>query len=105
MALALEMLKDTEELDKDTLFSPQLRFLNGMFFARLNMLEEAETELKEAIRLDKEYILAILNLAGLYDKKLNQPFEAKRLYSKALELKTSDVERLSIINAMKRLEL
>jgi len=103
--LSLSMLKQTEKLDKDRLFSPQLKFLKGMFLARAGKEVEATRELEEAIRLDNGYFMAIVNLAGLYHTRLNMPRQARELYAKAIKLKSSETEKRSVLEAMAKLPL
>lgn len=99
----MNMLQDTNKMDIDGLFSPQLRFLKGMFFALKDKNNDAEREFKMAIRLDNSYFMAIINLAGLYNTRLGQPEKARELYTRALELDISENERRSVLNVLRRL--
>ncbi|MGK7345122.1 MAG: fused MFS/spermidine synthase [Candidatus Nitrospinota bacterium M3_3B_026] len=103
-ALGLRMLEDTERMDRDGLFSPQLSFLKGVFLARVNRVLEARAELERAVRLDKDYFLALVNLAGLYATLLDEPEKAERLYRRAMRLQTSETEKKAIREAMRRLK-
>lgn len=62
-------------------------------------------QLEEAIRLDNDYFMAIVNLAGIYNTKLNRPEEARELYARAIKLKSSDNEKQLIREAMGKLPL
>lgn len=103
-AMGLRMLEDTERMDTDALFSAQLGFLKGVFLARVDRVSEARAELERVIRLDKDYFLALVNLAGLYATFLDEPTMAKELYRRAMELETSEQEKRAIREAMRRLE-
>ncbi|MFQ5430982.1 MAG: fused MFS/spermidine synthase [Nitrospinota bacterium] len=99
----LEMLKATDNLDKYGWLTPQLNFLRGMLCAKDERFFEAEAAFKEALRLDKDYFLALVNLAGLYGFKLNRQEEARELLTRALRLKTNVNERKAIMNVLKTL--
>ncbi|VAX25435.1 Spermidine synthase [hydrothermal vent metagenome] len=101
----LRMLRDTESMDREGVFTPQLKFLNGMFLAQSGKYFEAERMLEEAIALDDKYLLAYVNLAGLYSSVLDQPGKAKQLYKRALKLNASKDERRMIATAMNRLTM
>ena len=98
--MGMSLLEDTEKLDRDRLFSPQLSYLRGMFLEAAGKPHEAESELKRAISLDPSYFTAIVNLAGLYSTNLSRPSEAKELYERALKLNPSPLEREAIMRAM-----
>ncbi len=102
--LGLAMLGDTEKLDDDKLFEPQYHFLRAMFYARMGKTDEAETQFKSAIKLDKNYFLAVVNLAGLYDTKLDEPVRAKELYGNALKMKSTPEERVLVLRAYRDVE-
>lgn len=99
----MRLLLNTKKMDIDGLFSPQLHFLKGMFFALNNENEDAEREFKMAIQLDNSYFMPIINLAGLYNDRLGQPEKARELYTRALSLELSENERRSILNVLKRI--
>ena len=101
-ALGLAMLEDTTSLDRDGLFTPQLRFLGGMLLANLERYDEAARSLEEAVRLDGAYFLAMVNLAGLYGLNLEQPELAANYYRKALALGPRDEERAAVLEALKK---
>ncbi len=103
--LGLEMLDATEKLDTRGSFRPQFKFLRGMFLANAGNMVEAGVELSAAVKLDENYFMAIVNLAGLYGTQLGQPEKAKQLYNKALKLTTSQYERQALIEALNRLAL
>jgi predicted membrane-bound spermidine synthase/tetratricopeptide (TPR) repeat protein len=98
--IGLSLLDDTERLDRDRMFSPQLSYLRGMFMEASGKPNEAERELKRAVSLDPNYFTAIVNLAGLYSADLARPSEAKALYERALKLHPSPQEREAILKAM-----
>jgi len=104
VALGMEMLKDTVNLDKYGWLTPQLNFLRGMLHAEDEKFLEAEAAFKEAIRLDKDYFLALVNLAGLYGFQLNRREEAKELLTRALRLKTDENERKAIMKVLEKLK-
>jgi len=103
--LGLEMLEATQKLDTRGSFRPQFRFLRGMFLANAGKMVEAGVELSAAVKLDENYFMAIVNLAGLYGTQLGQPEKAKQLYNKALKLTSSRYERQALIDALNRLAL
>ncbi len=103
--VGLRMLGDTESMDIKGLFTPQLKFLKGMFLAQSGKYFEAERMLEEAIALDDKYLLAYVNLAGLYSSVLDRPDKAKQLYKQALKLNASKNERQMIATAMNRLAM
>lgn len=102
--LGLSMLKETAKLDKDKLFSPQLKYLEGMFLAQAGKGAEAARALEEAIGLDNDYFMAIVNLAGIYHTRLDRPEKARELYARAIKLKSTESERKRIQDAVKKLE-
>ena len=104
VALGMEMLKDTYNLDKYGWLTPQIRYLMGMLCAREGRFVDAEAAFKEAIRLDNDYFLALVNLAGLYGFQLNRPVEAKELLLRALRLKTDEKERKAIMDVLETLK-
>lgn len=101
-ALGLAMLEDTTSLDRDGLFTPQLRFLGGMLLANLERYDEAAQSLEEAVSLDGGYFLAMVNLAGLYDLNLENPERAASYYHKALALGPNEEERAAVLKALER---
>ncbi len=101
--LGLSMLKETEKLDKERLFSPQLKYLKGMFLVQAGKEVEGARKLEEAIRLDSDYFMAIVNLAGLYNTKLNRPKKARELYAQAIKTKSSKTEKRLVRKAMEKL--
>lgn len=102
--LGLKMLEDTRRLDTENLFAAQLKFLRGMFLAKIGSLYEAEYELRGALDIDPGYFLAVVNLAGLYESGLGKPEKAKELYLNALALNPSSAERRAIDEALKKLD-
>ena len=101
--LGLEMLMDTEQIDTEGLFRVQAHFLKGMFLAGKGEHYVAEREFIEAINLDNHYIMAVVNLAGLYGFVLKNEVKARELYNYALTLNPSENERQSILEALKKL--
>ncbi len=101
--MAIKMLEFTRTLDAEGLFTPQLRFLKGMFLAEKGEITGAEMEFMEALRLDPKYFMAAVNLAGLYGFKLNNVDKARELYSYALGLGPSESEKQSILEALRKL--
>ncbi|VAX17208.1 hypothetical protein MNBD_NITROSPINAE01-1120 [hydrothermal vent metagenome] len=102
--LGLKMQEATVKLDKDGLFAPQLHFLRGMFYAMKGENENAEKELTSAVKLDENYFMAIVNLAGLNGYKLGNVVKAKELYTRALGLNSSEEEKVAIARAMLNLK-
>lgn len=98
--LGLKMLDDTDRMDTQRLFAPQIHFLRGVLLARNDEPHEAERELRRAISLDDNYFLAVVSLAGIYASALDEPEKAKKLYERALGMKSSESEREAIRNAM-----
>ena len=102
--LGLGMLKDTYNLDKYGWLTPQIKYLMGMLCARDERYLDAEAAFKEAIRLDNDYFLALVNLAGLYGFQLNRPEEAKELLHRALRLEIDEKERKGIKDLIETLK-
>jgi len=100
---ALKMLDETALIDNEGSFTPQIHYLKGMFLYLQNNLGDAEKEFEEAISLDDNYFLAIVNLAGLYAFRLNEDEKAKDLYKQALKLEITSDERKSVLDAMSRI--
>ncbi len=101
--MGLRMLADTDSTDIDGLFATQSHFLKGMFFADKGRHYEAEREFIEALRLDPKYMMAAVNLAGLYGFVLKDGDKARELYNYALTLSPSESERQSIVDALGKL--
>ena len=92
----IRMLVDTANLDKYGWFSPQLHFLYGVLLSMNDENSGAEEELRKALELDNKYFLAAVNLAGLYDTKLEMPKKAREYYLHALSLNPSPDEQIAI---------
>jgi spermidine synthase len=90
------MLADTVNLDIYGWFEPQLHFLYGMLLAMNNEDRGAEEEFMRALSMDNNYFLAAINLAGLYDTKLEMPKKAREFYLHALSLNPSTEEQIEI---------
>ncbi len=101
--LGMELLADTEKMDTNGLFKAQTHFLKGMFFAKEKRDYEAEMEFLEALKLDPQYMMAAVNLAGLYGFVLKNEDKAKEYYNYALTLGPSESERQSILEALGKL--
>ncbi len=101
--LGMQLLMDTENMDTGGLFRTQTHFLKGMFFARQGRDYEAEHEFLEALKLDPRYMMAAVNLAGLYGFVLKNGNKAKEYYNYALTLDPSESERQSILEALGKL--
>lgn len=101
--LGMQLLRDTESMDTAGLFRAQTHFLKGMFFTGRGSHYEAEREFLEALRLDPQYMMAAVNLAGLYGFVLNSTDKAKEYYNYALTLDPSDNERQAILEALGKL--
>ncbi len=101
--LGMQLLMDTERMDTDGLFRTQTRFLKGMFLASRGSHYEAEREFLEALKLDPRYMMAAVNLAGLYGFVLNNEVKAKEYYNYALTLDPSEGERQAILDALGKL--
>lgn len=99
----IRMLADTADLDKYGWFSAQLHFLYGMLLAMNDEHSGAEEELRIALSIDNNYFLAAVNLAGLYDTKLQNPKKAREYYLHALSLNPSPDEQVSIQKRLKSL--
>ncbi len=88
------LLMKTNQLDRENLFSTQRLLLEGVQLAEEERFQEAEMVLFQAIEQDDTYLLALLNLAGLYATELHDPVKAKSLYEKALLLDLTEEEKL-----------
>lgn len=101
--LGMQLLADTERMDTAGLFRMQTHFLKGMFFASRGSNYEAEREFLEALKLDPQYMMAAVNLAGLYGFVLKNEAKAKEYYNYALTLDPSESERQAILEALGKL--
>ena len=101
--LGLQLLADTEKMDVGGLYRAQTHFLKGMFFASRGSHYEAEFEFLEALKSDPQYMMAAVNLAGLYGFMLKNGDKAKEYYNYALTLDPSESERQSILEALGKL--
>ncbi|MBI5637493.1 MAG: fused MFS/spermidine synthase [Nitrospinae bacterium] len=101
--MGLQLLADTERMDTGGLFRVQTHFLKGMFLAGRGSSYEAEREFLEALKLDPQYMMAAVNLAGLYGFVLKNEIKAKEYYNYALTLDPSESERQAILEALGKL--